>query len=852
MPREDRPLLRKFIRELRWVIRHARGLARLLFSDPKERERFLRCTGTNPVLGAGAKEHGLWCLLWERHPDPALLHAFRALQSQALLAQLAILRHWQQRDDWASANGPSKTILHSLYVRTLAIRHFVMSLYVSMSEYRCALSRVSVRGARADHLAALRRIRAALRRNGHSDEELPPILNDVIAIIGLLKCADEPDGFRGYSDDVDDGDVAIVIDPNENSTETMNAQIEEHEDPAEAGEVEVELIDDCDDEDDEDEDEEEEEEDDDDDEGNPEQGDDDDNRQMNDNDEGGDEDASTSICFIRKWTAEEKKACSEAGVHPAEVLPTEMFLLSDRRSGGSRTWFARDNQLHSLSLQNLAMEELALGFEALRRTADHGGLCDLELLTVATATLARGLTTHRTRSLVARSDRPPEVDVLTLFLPVNADAPAEWIVPTVPAPHHEIGEAPQAGCRKCEKCFPLPDYWGLGTLMRRLIRLKFPDWCGEPIQPFAGSQEKAGCRTNYGRRLKDCLRRQDPDLAKSLKKRFTLPRIGRVLFQTICDQTLGNIVPATYATQRKHRCGEVPRYYETPQVRTIQIIERRAVAGIHAELVAVGCSLPVDLSLKPSSSSGYVGSPLCPLIESVQGFLKQTLDTIVQADSKFKQSDDIADMIARHNAFTAHTFVGVTVGTCHRPSHGGIPDFDAIDEFTGMLSIVDKGVNKARLSTAADAAVTQRGALQNYVDTFDFAKYLGKAPGSKFFFLGPDGEVLPVTPSTLKVHVPFVANFARHLVRTELSDWCEQGDERLSPERLNALLGHASEGEEPYGAHSSFDYSAFAEAMRSALGDLLNQIGFRPVTIHGEEVAVHDPAVRRFLGFRAA
>lgn len=839
VPKVSWLLLRGYVTELRWVIRHARRLALLLFENPKGRERFLRCTGANPVLRAGSQEPGLWCLLWECHPERGLLPAFRGLQLQALLAQFAILRHWQQGNQWGSDSSPANSVLHSLYLRTLAIRHFVMPSYVWTSEYRSTLLRVPVRGTRAEHLSALRRIRATSERNLREGEKQSQILEDTIAIIGLLKCAEHPERIRSYREELDDSEGSADIELGEKSPGASDAPFDSIENASYATDAEIERIDNYDD-------------DDEDKEGTPEQIDYDSDPRVDDTEEGDGQDGSTSIYFVRKWATEELEACSEVGVHPAEVLRTEMFLLSDRRSGGSRHWFARDNQLLSLAWQNLAIEEIALGFEALRRALDIGSVRDLELFALVNTIFARGLTEGRAKSLVVRSDQPSTVDVLTLMLPQAEDAPAQWLVPAVPIPYHDVDKECCRGCRRCVKWFPLPDYWNVSALFRRLIEVKFSSWNGQPIQPFVASREKERGRLSYTQRIKDALMRQDPSLAESLKNRFTLPRLGRVLFQRIYDQTAGNIVPATYATGRTHRCGEVPRFYETPSVSTIQIVERRAVASIHEELAAVGCFLPIALNLKPSNCSGYVGSSLCPHIESLQVFLRQTLDTIVLAYSRFRQSRDIADVIRLHNAYTAYTYVGVTVGTCHRPTDGGVPALETIDEFTGMMSIIDKGLERARLSIAADAAFAQRSEYQNYVDTFDFARYLGKVPERQFFFLGSDGEVLPVTPSTLKVHLPFAANFARHLARTVLSEWCDQGDVRLSPERLNALLGHASEGEEPFGAHSSFNYGAFAEAMRLALGDLLKQMAFRAVTFQGKEIAVHDPAVRRFLGSSSA
>ena len=97
-----------------------------------------------------------------------------------------------------------------------------------------------------------------------------------------------------------------------------------------------------------------------------------------------------------------------------------------------------------------------------------------------------------------------------------------------------------------------------------------------------------------------------------------------------------------------------------------------------------------------------------------------------------------------------------------------------------------------------------------------------------------------------------MANFARHLVRTEFSEWSAQGDLRVLPERIAALLGHSIEGEQPYGRHSTFDYREFVTDMQSALGDLLKKLKFEPMLIMGTPVINYGPRTRRSFKSDAA
>ena len=94
-----------------------------------------------------------------------------------------------------------------------------------------------------------------------------------------------------------------------------------------------------------------------------------------------------------------------------------------------------------------------------------------------------------------------------------------------------------------------------------------------------------------------------------------------MLFQKIVNMTAGNFVPAIYASMRKHEAGEVHRYYETLAEKLIQGLEKKAISRIGTELAAVGYVHSLDLTLEPSRSTAYIGSPMCPHIQSVRDYL---------------------------------------------------------------------------------------------------------------------------------------------------------------------------------------------------------------------------------------
>jgi hypothetical protein len=813
-----------YICELRWMIHQAEQLAVFLFDSEKERTCFLRCSGDNPFVSSGAREHGLCCLLWEEYikrsvqPDdghPNLRQQFDALRLEALLAHIAALGYWAHREDWLSPEGPGRVVRESMYRRTLAIRHFTMNRYRASTAFRSALAKIPLIATRAELQAALRQTRRDLPVN--SDTLGEQLKRDLASILGLLKVADKPESLRNYT--------------REGELETAGVESPAPQEEVDGATYRVECFDDEDEVD--------------------EESDPGDDRQDEESADEGDEENgeadATAVTYTRsRWSEEDKKNCMNAGVNPADVLPVQKLHLSTRRKGNGNAWQAMQNQNLPFAWRNLAIEDLGIGLQILESQADRS-LGGLEIFALAKLIVARGLTLSTAQSMEVRSDRPSKVNKLTLFLPGDKLEPAEWLLPAVPIPY-EQEHGDYEGCRRVRKFFVAPDYWGIGRLLRRLLVMKFPGRKGEPLQLFA---KPVGIRKHpktYFLRLKYALQHSNSDRGPGLAGRVTFARLGRVLRQRIYDQSAGNLVSVTYMTLHKELAGEDGRFYATPAVRSIQQAELAAVSTLDAELRIIGYDASVDLTLKPSDSSGYLGSPMCPTLEAVENFLAKLVAIIAAANDILNARDDIKAIIARHNAFTLLTFCAVTLGTCHRPTHGGVPDLSAIDTSSGRVSVADKGSAKARLGVAADLSVSQLRVYHEYVKTFEWGKHFGALPELPLFLISPDSEFLAISPATLEQQsLPFVANFARHLAKTIFSEWCEAGDERLCQEWISALLGHFIEGEERFGPHSSFDYRSFSESMHAALGSLLESVKFQPIDIHGRKVVTHAPQIQHFL-----
>jgi hypothetical protein len=724
------------------------------------------------------------------------------------MIHITALGYWTKREDWLFPEGARTVVRRSMYRRTLAIRHFTMDRYRRSTIYRNVLWRIRSVASRAELQTAMRQIRWHLPASATALEER--LYEDLGSILGLLRVADDTASIHGYTKEAETeisvqelNDLQDRLPDSKVATEEAEFEVEcqDGEDGTDQTGAGIE-----------------------------------DGEYYSEDEESG----AQGVTYTRhRWSTDDKKASIEAGIHPTDALPIQHLHLSVHRKGDSVAGQAMRNQNLPLDWRNLAMEQVGLGLQILQIQAGLG-VEDLEIFALATIVVTRGLTLATAQSIDVRGDRPDvDVEKLTLFLPASVTEKAEWMVPAVRIPYQQE-HGTYDGCRQVVRAFILPDYWHIGNLLRKLISMKFPRWNGEPLQPFAGPTESAEHPTTFAQRLENSLQKAESDRGPGLAGRVTFPRLARVLSQRIFDQTSGNLVLMTYATLQQDRTGEVGRYYATPAVESVQRADLAATCSIDRELRFIGYDAMVDLALEPSSSSNYLGSPMCPTVEAVQTYLAELVAKIGAANGLLNVNEDIDAFTARHNAYTMMTFCAVTIGTCHRPTHITIPNLAEIDSSTGRVRIIDKGRDSARLSVAAESSVTQLKAYVDYIGSFEFERFFGSRPEVGLFFIGHDGKFIAVSPATLKQQLfPFVANFARHFVKTILSEWCESGDLRVSQEWIAALLGHFMDGEEPFGPHSNFDYKNFVKSMRAALADLLTAIQFLPIDIRGKRIHVH-------------
>ena len=353
------------------------------------------------------------------------------------------------------------------------------------------------------------------------------------------------------------------------------------------------------------------------------------------------------------------------------------------------------------------------------------------------------------------------------------------------------------------------------------------------MQPFQWPQ------ADYDRQLRECLSLHNPTRSETLKSIFTFSRLGEIGSRLIYECARGNVVPATYLTRKEHPTGEVTRFYQTLAIETLQSLDKQTVATLQRDLRELGHRSHLDLTLTPSSTDGYIGNPFCPTTTRLRDFLSALRQDLLDVNSRLQCSVDPADLIFRHNRYMTYSYIGYNVATGHRPIIGGYTNPKQVEARNLLMGIKDKGL-RGRLVPISTVTLAQMTACADYLDNFIFVT-VSEREDLPLYLLGEDWSVQEIRPLSLRKHLPFVPNFGRHYTCSWIAKRIFDGDDRITIEYLNELLGHASEGEDRAGPHSTFSYQAYTRSMRDALDDMLTEIGYWPIDITGAQIPAYDP-----------
>lgn len=788
---------------LAWISRDPNQLARRIFPEGTPEGKWLRCrfleSHKNPIVNAEATRHGLHCLLWASHWNDELQRRFRILQAHVLVAYSAVMHHETVFEDWAAGKEPHKGFYVSIYRPGLLVRRFTELGQV----WTTTLQKIPLRSTFNDMPDQLRTIASEIAANwseqcGESDaikKEVSRASGSVRGIAGFLNRGLDPAGYvkRTHQNTRGHGKGGGKSKGGAGDTGALtDAHLFEVAD--------VEMV--CGDPDDPDE-------------------------------------SPVTLHLPVRWQRKPKQyeRLILAGDHPGEELSSQGIQVAENEAGvalatGGAVEMA--NQLLPWSYRDLSSSELSAFLAALQAFTTAWPSQVLELSALLNTMLWTGASLDQALSLYVLVDETPEPDCdLALRIgniPDNdTSIVAEWRVRVLPLPVKAEGVSPVERARERSPYFTLHDKVQGSVMIQRFVdylrsRVREPLAQHEaivkrPLRIF--TREAVWYRAELKRLFQevDCV------------GRITANRISRVMFQTIVEQTGGDIVAAALITQTDHALASVRRYYATPEIGHLQRTYDDATRSLQTGLAVNGLARDALEARDVERSGVAVGSPLCPTVAAVQ-------EAVQILKSKINAPFDHQNILERHNIFTLYSVWTLGFATGIRGVRIPYLYSGAVDQDSGFATLTDKDSGNGYKSRLVWLPVPVRQQMKHYEAWLSELPAVFKCPSvtrkMPCYFLDENGRPEAVRPKTmtpfLRRYLNFPANVARHFISTELR---ERG---FPPEMLDAWLGHWWRGEEPWGPHSSFCFLDYRRELENVLVPFLAELGFEPLTGHSKEL----------------
>ena len=821
--------------ELRWVIEQAPTIAQNIFGRKRDRDKFLRTRGDNPVLYAGATSHPMYCQLWETHPDEKCDRGFRILQGHFMFAYFAERRRINTAEWWDSERHAQVANIH-MYSVTLPLKHIARTRIDDLSggKHKNLLETIPSACSRKDLSDSLWKF----RNRAEPGREL---YKDLTIIVRLLDSSlngpykPEPRTSGGNVQQVEQttlangSELAIVIE--EESPSRSRSADKDPLAPTESNAIDAgpmfEVAADSDEEDDCDE-------------------------------WGWEADGQKQVPSRRKTevtcfrqTKIDRKLIEQAiasGDNPGKYLKGNSIDLAKGDKGvrlQAGGWQEMRNQFLPWSLNELADEELADAWLRLEEHASSGDPESIEIFALANTLLWTGRKPKDVLPLQIVTGTDEESGEICFFLPRARSSPtnAEWRIRALPTPHSEPITVPvQNPCaRLSEPFFALPDYAGVEEILRLHLSTDRPGSTTGPI--FKGSA------SDYEALLRSRLRAQPNRRPANQLNRVTLARLGYALFQRIVDMTGGDLVAASLITGRDEQIARDDRFYAAPSVASLRQIYKDAVTSIREELVALGCPLKTYPVLESDTRGASVGSKICPTVEGVQKALTGILKGIESGPAGTLWMERRQQWLELHNLYLFYSALTIGWAVGFRAIKDPFLFPGEVDFLTGLTAFQDKGPDdesKSRLMHLPGFVLSQIRAYSEYLTDPSTCLHLFDLVGAPYFQAYFDREIrlTRISPSTmspyLETYLPLPVNASRHFGRTE---WIERG---APPEHVSAWLGHFFRGEEPWGRFSSYRFVEYSRFMEGHPATILKNLGFGAIKYDGTRIPDTVPEVESF------
>jgi len=503
------------------------------------------------------------------------------------------------------------------------------------------------------------------------------------------------------------------------------------------------------------------------------------------------------------------------------------------------------NQLLPWSYNQLTAQELA---DLLKRSNDElerlqkpeqlddDQQLSAELMALIHTMLWTGSSIERARNLkVLTGVETPALrkarirDSLLLFDLVGG----EWHIESIRPPYRSEIPDPKKQAHVLARSFSLPDVSHADEFLKLVLARHLCFWPRDsgnvvqatlPIPGFGLDDTTVGRIAqgylfardveDYSDALKNWLKKNDPT------SRVTANRIGTFLFGRIVAAT-GDLMAAVSVTGREHSQARTQQYYSAYSVAELQEIYVKATSAVASPPSTAAAPVRGTVPRRRVKGQGeYVGARLCASKVSV----RRAIALLEKRIAKTQPILDRSGSIAFHNLFTLHTVLLFSFATSMRAIRTPYLGPERIDTDTGFTLISDKdddARHKTRLAWVPPFVINQMLLYAEHVAALssDNLKVLNWP--EPCFFLQEDGTPEEVRPKTLKDYMrPFLdlpPNLHRRFMRHELlAGGCP-------PEVVNAWLGHAFQGEEPWGPFSSLKYAEYRESLRGPLEHILKE-----------------------------
>lgn len=835
--------------ELQWIVKEAAPIANGIFDSSRDKEKFLREKGNNPVLyqDSGATLHPLYCQLWETHEIAECDRKLRLLQGHFMFAYIEVARKAASAA-WQESKEHRRVATQHIYQSSLPLKHFAKFAIDGKDGKECKALLLSLKPNidRKDFAEVLWDFRKKQTKQGSA------IAKDLASIVRLLDWSlfgsYIPEPRTSENQNGEARKVAISDepearrDPREATQPTVQPEavagekastVKNTPTPSESQFVPALTFD-----------------------------------VTVDSDEGDDweetvlevdangdtvrnRDAGITS-YARTERAPQKIAqILRTGDNPGRYLKKSTLHLanSDRgirlHMGG---WVEMRNQFLPWQLNELADEEMADAWLRLEEQARSQDPESIEIFALANTLIWSGrIPQHLLPLEIIRGKDNPSGDI-GFYLPPNASpqSTAELRIRPLAIGHREPIAVPvqNRGARLSMPFYSLPDYAGIEEILRLHVSL-------QPGANSGGEKETIFRRSlqEYEELLRDRLAHQPRNRPPNELKRVTLARFGYALFQRIVDLTAGDMVAASLITGRDVTIARDDRFYAAPSIKSLREIYRRAVEDLREEFVALGCPLQVRCVVESETDGASVGSTICPTVDGVKDALTP-IQELFMGNVEGEQCEQRNKFwSAQHNFYSLYSALVIGWSVGFRAIEDPFIHPENIDFFSGMTAFQDKGPedkSKSRLMRLPGLALSQMRAFFGYLMDPSFSRPLYEFVQSPYFIedIARGFEIRVIRPALMEAfladYLPLPVNASRHFGRTE---WIENG---VAPEHIAAWLGHFFQGEEPWGKYSTYRYTGFCRFMETELAQTLRELGFEARENDGNRIADIKPEVERF------